>query len=100
MARVLGDPSTCPHGNPMPGVKPSPTRTPGSLEPGQASVIERVPDQVEHEPGFLEYLESVGLRPGVSVTLVRHTHHALRVSVAAGPPAVRAECAHQGRVRA
>ncbi|HEX4743722.1 MAG TPA: metal-dependent transcriptional regulator [Candidatus Limnocylindria bacterium] len=100
MRRVLGDPSTCPHGNPMPGVRPSPTRTLGSLGPGQASVVERIPDQFEHEPGFLEYLESVGLRPGVSVTLVSRTEDALRVSIGGGARDVRADCAQKVWVRA
>lgn len=100
MTRVLGDPSTCPHGNPMPGVRPSPTRTLGSLGPGQASVIERIPDQFEHEPGFLQYLDSVGLRPGVSVTLVSQGDGSLRVSVGGGPREVRADCAQKVWVRA
>ena len=99
MTRVLGDPSTCPHGNPMPGVRPTPTRTLGSLGAGQASVIERIPDQFEHEPGFLEYLDSVGLRPGVNVTLVSQGHGGLRVSIDGGARDVRADCAQKVWVR-
>jgi len=99
MTRVLGDPTTCPHGNPMPGVTPVPTRTLGSLAPGEASVIERIPDQFEHEPGFLEYLDGVGLRPGTTVTLVGHATDALRVSVDGRPREVRADCAQKVWVR-
>ena len=100
MNRVLGDPSTCPHGNPMPGVVPAPTRTLGSLAPGEAAVIERIPDQFEHEPGFLEYLDGVGLRPGTSVTLVAVAAGALRVSVGGTARDVRADCAQKVWVRA
>lgn len=100
MQRVLGDPTTCPHGNPMPGVRAAPTRTLGSLGPGQTSVIERIPDQFEHESGFLEYLDSVGLRPGVSVTLVSQGSGGLRVSVDGGSRDVRADCAQKVWVRA
>lgn len=97
---VLGDPSTCPHGNPMPGVRPTPTRTLGSLGPGEAAVIERIPDQFEHEPGFLEYLDSVGLRPGVSVTLVSQGTDRLRVATEGTARDVRADCAQKVWVRA
>ena len=97
---VLGDPSTCPHGNPMPGVRPTPTRTLGSLGPGEAAVIERIPDQFEHEAGFLEYLDGVGLRPGVSVTLVSQGNDRLRVATEGSARDVRADCAQKVWVRA
>lgn len=97
---VLGDPSTCPHGNPMPGVRPTPTRTLGSLGHGEAGIIERIPDQFEHEPGFLEYLDSVGLRPGVSVTLVSQRNGVLRVATEGAERDVRADCAQKVWVRA
>ncbi len=100
MTRVLGDPTTCPHGNPMPGVVPAPTRTLGSLAPGEASVIERIPDQFEHEPGFLEYLDGVGLRPGIVVTLVGQAAERLRVSVDGRTREVRPDCAQKVWVRA
>ncbi len=98
--RVLGDPTTCPHGNPMPGVRAAPTRTLGSLAAGQSSVIERIPDQFEHEPGFLEYLETVGLRPGATVTVIDQANGGLRVSIDGGTREVRADCAQKVWVRA
>ena len=81
LRRVLGDPKTCPHGNPMPGVTPVPARQLDSVAPGGTARVERIPDQFEHEPGFLEYLDGVGLKPGVSVTVVRLSDDALRVAV-------------------
>ncbi len=100
MTRVLGDPRTCPHGNPMPGVTPAPTRTLGSLLPGEASVIERIPDQFEHEPGFLQYLDGVGLRPGTTLTLVGQGPETLRVSIGGRTRDIRADCAQKVWVRA
>lgn len=100
LIRVLGDPQTCPHGNPMPGVTPRPTRTLGSLAPGESSAVERIPDQFEHEPGFLEYLDGVGLRPGVVVTLAAVRDDALRVVVDGRERDVRADCARKVLVRA
>lgn len=100
MRRVLNDPSTCPHGNPMPGVTAVPTRPLGTLTAGTAGEIARIPDQFEHEPGFLEYLDSVGLRPGVSVTVLGRSDGGLRLSVAGQAREVRADCGQKVWVRA
>ena len=100
IANALGHPETCPHGNPMPGVTPRPTRTLESLPVGGAAAIERIPDQFEHEPGFLEYLDGVGLRPGVSVKLVHLDDRTLRVSVDGAERSVRRDCGHKVLVAA
>lgn len=100
MRRVLNDPSTCPHGNPMPGVAAVPTRPLGTLAAGTAGEIARIPDQFEHEPGFLEYLDSVGLRPGVSVTVLGRSDAGLRLSVGGRAREVRADCGQKVWVRA
>ncbi len=92
LIRVLGDPETCPHGNPMPGVRPRPTRTLESLRPGEAAAVARIPDQFEHEPGFLEYLDSVGVRPGVLVQLVNVDVDALRIAIDGRERSVRRDC--------
>ena len=92
LIRVLGNPRTCPHGNPMPGVRPPPTRTLESLPPGEAAPVERIPDQFEHEPGFLEYLDSVGVRPGVRVELVALDEDALRVAIDGIERRIRRDC--------
>ena len=100
LVRVLGDPQTCPHGNPMPGVTPRPTRTLESLRPGDAAAIERIPDQFEHEPGFLEYLDGVGMRPGALVKLVAIRDDALRLSIDRRERDVRRDCGRKVLVRA
>ena len=99
--RVLGDPQTCPHGNPMPGVKPRPTKPLERVEPGATAIIERIPDQFEHEPGFLEYLDSQGLRPGVDLRVVELRHgKPIRVVVGGSERTVRADCGQKVWVRA
>jgi len=95
LARVLGDPQTCPHGNPMPGVAARPARTIESLRPGDSAAVERIPDQFEHEPGFLEYLDAQGLRPGVVVQLVSLTDAAVRVRIAGTERMLRRDCGHK-----
>src|SRR5438445_12655096 len=47
---VLGDPQTCPHGNPMPGVTPRPTKPLDRVTPGTTATLEPIPDQVVPEP--------------------------------------------------
>ncbi len=95
ITRVLGDPQTCPHGNPMPGTAPRPTRPLGELGPGERSEIARIPDQFEHEPGFLEYLDSQGLRPGTRVGVVRASADRLRVWIEGKERDVRPDCAQK-----
>ncbi len=63
----LGNPQTCPHGNPIPGsgviVNPA-TRTLASTEAGSAVTIARIGEEAEHEPGLLKYLQEYNLIPG------------------------------------
>ena len=100
LIRVLGDPQTCPHGNPMPGAKPRPTKPLEKVERGATATIERIPDQFEHEPGFLEYLDGVGIKPGISVRVVAIDQGALRVAVEGAERAIRRDCGHKVLVAA
>ena len=92
MTAVLGDPQTCPHGNPMPGVAPLPTRPLETLAPGERATVLRIPDQFEHEDGFLEYLDSQGVKPGVSVALLERGPATLRVEVDGAARSLRPDC--------
>jgi DtxR family Mn-dependent transcriptional regulator len=68
MMRVLGDPTTCPHGNPIPGSDysaPS-TVTLDGLEPGSQFTVARIPEELEFAPGLLKYLEESAIVPGQS----------------------------------
>jgi len=67
LMRVLGNPTTCPHGNPIPGSgyeKPVDALALGSIEVGGRFVVQRIPEELEFEPGLLEYLEEAGVIPG------------------------------------
>jgi DtxR family Mn-dependent transcriptional regulator len=92
IARVLGDPQTCPHGNPMPGVTAMPTRPLESLARGERAAVLRIPDQFEHEPGFLEYLDSQGVRPGAAIEIVERGPTLLKVSVDGVARSLRPDC--------
>jgi DtxR family Mn-dependent transcriptional regulator len=71
MMRALGDPTTCPHGNPIPGTdyQPPISITLDKLAVGQAFTVSRIPEELEFTPGLLEFLESSSLLPGHSGTV-------------------------------
>ena len=63
---ILENPSTCAHGNPIPGMK-GPKRDLHALadtEPGERVRLERVTEQVEVDQEALEYLDTHGFIPG------------------------------------
>ncbi len=67
LVAMLGNPTTCPHGNPIPGAE-GPKRTLRSLadsEVGQRVRLERVTEQVEVDFDVLVYLDDHGFIPGV-----------------------------------
>lgn len=71
MDRLLGSPTTCPHGNPIPGSDyVEPTAAPlSSLGVGTSFVISRIPEELEFTPGLLEFLEQSELTPGSNGTV-------------------------------
>jgi len=73
LLRVMDQPTTCPHGNPIPGSEyeePDGTRILASIEIGTDFKVVRIPEELEFEPGQLEFLENAGLMPGRIGTLV------------------------------
>ncbi len=71
LTRVLGDPTTCPHGNPIPGTDYTEplTVTLEQLRPGDAFTVSRIPEELEFTPGLLEFLEASDVLPGRSGTI-------------------------------
>jgi DtxR family Mn-dependent transcriptional regulator len=66
----LGFPSTCPHGNLIPGNSPQEadeTRPLDQEQPGRQVKIVRVSEEGEHEHGLLQYLYRLGLLPGTAL---------------------------------
>ena len=71
LVEVLGHPTTCPHGNPIPGtagVERSLAALADAL-PGQRVRLERVTEQVELDMPSLKYLNENGFVPGVEGTV-------------------------------
>lgn len=70
--RLLGAPTTCPHGNPIPGSAYSaPVTVPlAQLEVGAGFTVTRIPEELEFAPGVLEFLEDNTVQPGREGVLV------------------------------
>lgn len=68
LSRVLGDPTTCPHGNPIPGAnyRPPAAQALSELPIGSEFTVSRIPEELEFEPGLLAFLEENSLQPGHS----------------------------------
>jgi DtxR family transcriptional regulator, Mn-dependent transcriptional regulator len=66
--RVLDNPTTCPHGNPIPGSKYAApdTVTLSSVKVGSPFTVSRIPEELEFTPGLLEFLEDAAIQPGHS----------------------------------
>jgi len=68
LAQFLGQPETCPHGNPMPTAAGEMTIEAGcplaELTAGQRAIVLRVP---EEDVALLRYLASLGLKPQATV---------------------------------
>ncbi len=66
MNHLLGEPTTCPHGNPIPG---SSYEAPDAVRlidvaVGSGFTVSRIPEELEFAPGLLEFLEGSQILPG------------------------------------
>ena len=68
---LLGDPTTCPHGNPIPGSNyQAPNSEPLSeVLVGVPFVVRRITEELEFAPGLLEFLEESAIQPGNTGTV-------------------------------
>ena len=68
LAELLGMPSTCPHGNPIPGMPKPLTRVEpfplAQAREGAVVVVERITEEAEADKNLLEHLWRHNVRPG------------------------------------
>ncbi|MHB1584225.1 MAG: metal-dependent transcriptional regulator [Acidimicrobiales bacterium] len=73
LVALLGDPATCPHGNPIPGsAAPAPAvaqRPLAEVAPGTKVRLERISEEVELDMGSLAYLDQHGFTPGATAVV-------------------------------
>ncbi len=64
---LLGDPTTCPHGNPIPGsnyTAPPDSEPLADVTVGVPFTVRRITEELEFAPGLLEFLEASAIQPG------------------------------------
>ena len=69
LVELLGNPTTCPHGNPIPGSGPdgrraAPQVSLAEVAPGEKVRLERITEEVELDMASLEFLDRNGCIPG------------------------------------
>jgi len=74
LIKALGDPGTCPHGNPIPG-SANATDVVGQvpltdLGVGESAVVRRIDEEVEAQPAAMVALEQNALMPGLPCEVV------------------------------
>ena len=64
--RMLENPTTCPHGNPIPGsgYLQADLIALSDLHVGDAFTVTRIPEELEFTPGLLDFLEDNAILPG------------------------------------
>jgi DtxR family transcriptional regulator, Mn-dependent transcriptional regulator len=86
ISRTLGDPLTCPHGNPIPGNIPD-DYTEEALRPlaavpvGETVIVRRITEDGEEEPQLLGYYYDKGLLPGAILIMREQELYAGTVTV-------------------
>ena len=86
LVELLGDPATCPHGNPIPGSRTpapaTPTRPLADVPEGERVRLVRVSEEVETNLGSLALLDRGGFIPGAVARVGRRdTEGAVEVDV-------------------
>lgn len=73
LAAFLGMPSTCPHGNPIPGMGAAPARARSfpldRVSAGSEVEVERISEEAEADRRLLEHLWQTGVRPGTRLAV-------------------------------
>jgi DtxR family Mn-dependent transcriptional regulator len=86
LLRVLGNPTTCPHGNPIPGLGTlAPDEFPlDEARPGDELLLQRITEEAEEDLQLMRYLQDHGVAPGARMQ-VREAEHVNATVVLDGP---------------
>jgi len=91
MIRVLGNPTTCPHGNPIPGSSyDAPTMRPlSAVSIGGAFTVARIPEELEFAPGMLDFLQDASILPGHTGVLTASSADGVTIEIDGHPVGVQ-----------
>lgn len=96
LVELLGDPSTCPHGNPIPGsahAEPAVATTQLSASPPGEFTVRRISERLEVDDAGLQLLVDARLTPGATGTVIATAAEGVRVRTDAGEQFVPASVA-------
>lgn len=84
LLQVMNYPTSCPHGNPIPGAAPErpPSIRLSEAAPGTRTRLFRISELAESERAQLLFFYEQGLRPGVEIEVASATDEAVEVRVA------------------
>ena len=104
LVALLGDPGTCPHGNPIPGsanARPmEPAVALSKAVDSEQMRVTRIDEDLESDPAGLLLLEQQELTPGASVTVTGRSRAAVSVRTAKGETVVPLDIASRVYVAA
>jgi len=87
LVELLGDPATCPHGNPIPGSSHRPTHggttSLTNARPGPVTVA-RISEKLELDDDALSFVAGAALVPGSIASVVRRDRDAVVLETAKG----------------
>ncbi|HEX4015550.1 MAG TPA: metal-dependent transcriptional regulator [Frankiaceae bacterium] len=85
LVTLLGDPATCPHGNPIPGSANKEffgdQRALSDLPDGTDVVVRRIDEQLEGQHTYMQTLETAAVLPGRAITIVSRGNDRLQLTV-------------------
>jgi len=91
LVQLLGDPATCPHGNPIPGSShkvDGPASVPlTQMQPGPV-IVRRISEKVEIDDDAIAFLAGAELIPGSNAVVVGTSTEGVQVTSAAGEQTV------------
>jgi DtxR family transcriptional regulator, Mn-dependent transcriptional regulator len=89
LVKALGDPGSCPHGNPIPGsanvVDLSDQVPLVTLSAGERAVVRRIDEEVEAQPAAMVALENGAVMPGHTVEILATDADLVTLAGDAGP---------------
>jgi len=96
LVALLGNPSTCPHGNPIPALRQSPVgQAPmgelsslATMQQGSQAKVMRITEELEMDGAALAYLEASGVLPGAELEVARPSDAEATIKVRVGPKEV------------
>jgi DtxR family Mn-dependent transcriptional regulator len=98
LVELLGDPATCPHGNPIPGSKRATSKQPTFALAGAAAgpvTVARISEKLELSDDGLRFIAQARLMPGCNATVLQRDDAGVHVKTVTGEHVVPPQVAEQ-----